>query len=266
MQFILTLTSLQKETYVPFDYPYALSAVIYKKIADADQQYASFLHEKGYAQNEHSRHFKFFTFSNLQGKFKVVKEALQLQGQNLTLILACHMPEFAGNLVQGIFANQQFTLAGRGAKSAFTISQIETLPLLFPVEEENRHTVKLQLLSPLVVGRLNERGHDDYLSPEDTAFVPLLKHNLAEKIAVAYGQEATSAETFDFDIGSLNRMKTRLNTIKAGQAAETKVRGYFGFELEMEASGRVIQLALDAGLGAMNGVGFGCVEVWKNRD
>jgi len=188
-----------------------------------------------------------------------IYKALQLQGQNLTLILACHMPEFAGNLVQGIFANQQFTLAGRGAKSAFTISQIETLPLLFPVEEENRHTVKLQLLSPLVVGRLNERGHDDYLSPEDTAFVPLLKHNLMEKIAVAYGQETASAEVFDFHIGPLNRVKTRLNTIKAGQAAETKVRGYFGFELEMEASGRVIQLALDAGLGAMNGVGFGCV-------
>ncbi len=259
MQFILTLTSLQKETYVPFDYPYALSAVIYKKIADADQQYASFLHEKGYAQNEHSRHFKFFTFSNLQGKFKVVKEALQLQGQNLTLILACHMPEFAGNLVQGIFADQQFTLAGRGAKGAFIISQIETLPLLFEEADYNRHKVKLQLLSPLVVGKLNERGHDDYLSPEDADFILLLKHNLAEKIAVAYGQETALAETFNFDIETLNRMKTRLNTIKAGQAAETKVRGYFGFELKMEASGRVIQLALDAGLGAMNGVGFGCV-------
>jgi CRISPR/Cas system endoribonuclease Cas6 (RAMP superfamily) len=35
------------------------------------------------------------------------------------------------------------------------------------------------------------------------------------------------------------------------------------FELEMEASGRVIQLALDAGLGAMNGVGFGCAGMGK---
>lgn len=94
MQFKLTLTPVQRETFVPFDYPYALSAVIYRKLADADQQYASFLHGKGYAQNEHSRHFKFFTFSNLQGKFKVVKEALQLQERRLSFILTCHMPEF----------------------------------------------------------------------------------------------------------------------------------------------------------------------------
>jgi len=80
MQFKLTLTPLQRETFVPFDYPYALSAVIYRKLANADQQYASFLHGKGYAQNEHSRHFKFFTFSNLQGKFKVVKRSIAVAG------------------------------------------------------------------------------------------------------------------------------------------------------------------------------------------
>ena len=87
MQFKITLTPLQRETFVPFNYQYPLSAVIYKKIAQADEGYAAFLHQKGYAQNDHSRHFKFFTFSNLQAKFIVVKEALKLQGNSVSFRL-----------------------------------------------------------------------------------------------------------------------------------------------------------------------------------
>lgn len=87
MQFKIILTPLQGETFVPFNYPYALSAVIYKKIAQTDEGYATFLHQKGYAQNDHSRHFKFFTFSNLQAKFMAVKTALKLQDSSVSFIL-----------------------------------------------------------------------------------------------------------------------------------------------------------------------------------
>ncbi|WP_299286878.1 CRISPR-associated endoribonuclease Cas6 [uncultured Mucilaginibacter sp.] len=264
MQFKLTLTPLQRETFVPFNYQYPLSAVIYQKIAQADAGYAEFLHQKGYAQNRHSRHFKFFTFSNLQAKFIVVKEALKLQGNQVTFVLACHMPEFAENLVKGIFASQNLSIGDRTAQANFTISQIEAMP--FPIASnqlETVHTLKLKLLSPMVVCRKNERGNEDYLSPEDAGFISLLKQNLVEKLIVAFGPETAAQETqqkpFEIQTGGLAKLQSRLLTIKAGKAAETKVRGFLGFDLEMRASGRVLEMALNAGLGNMNAIGFGCV-------
>lgn len=261
----LTLLSSNRETVVPYNYQYALAAVIFKKIADADQAYADFLHQKGYGQNDYSRHFKFFTFSNLQGKFVNSKNALKLQGNQSEFVLACHMPDFAESLIKGVFADQRISIGDRSAQADFTVSQIEVLPAVFSKEDEQTvHTVTLKLISPMVVGRKNDRGNDDYLSPEDEDFISLLKQNLAEKLAVAFDPEIASQETihkpFTLKACRLEKLKSRLTTIKAGKDAETKVRGFLGFELEMEASGKVINMALDAGLGGMNAMGFGCVE------
>lgn len=154
MQFKVTLTPVQRETFIPFNYQYPLSAVIYKKIAQADEGYAAFLHQKGYAQNDHSRHFKFFTFSNLQAKFRVVKTALKLQGNSVSFVLACHMPEFAENLVKGVFASQQLSIGDYTAQADFMVTQIEALPsLVSNSSSENILKINLKLLSPILIGR-----------------------------------------------------------------------------------------------------------------
>ena len=266
MRFKLTLLTMDGKIAVPFNYQYALSAVIFKKIANADQAYADFLHQKGYAQNDYSRHFKFFTFSNLQGKFEISNNTLKLQGNQTQFILACNMPEFAENLIKGVFADQHISIGDHSVQADFTVSQIEALPPLFTKEDEQTvHTVKLKLISPIVVCRKNDRGNDDYLSPKDEDFIPLLKQNLAEKLAVAFNPEIADQETihkpFIIKACGLKKLKSRLTTIKAGKDAETKVRGFLGFELEIEASGKVINMALDAGLGGMNAMGFGCADI-----
>ena len=266
MRFKLKLNTTNKETFVPFNYQYALSAVIYKKIAKANESYADFLHQKGYAQNDYSQHFKFFTFSNLQGKFRVSRQALQLIGNQIEFILSCHMPDFAENLIKGVFSDQQISIGDRSAQADFTVSQIEVVPPFVKESNDGRlHLLKLKLISPLVICKKNDRGNDDYLSPEDADFIPLLKQNLTEKLAVAYTPEIAKQEIFDsafvIKVIGAKKLKSRLTTIKAGKDAETKVRGFLGFELQMEASEKVINLALDAGLGGMNAMGFGCVEV-----
>ncbi|MEJ7683839.1 MAG: CRISPR-associated endoribonuclease Cas6 [Segetibacter sp.] len=55
--------------------------------------------------------------------------------------------------------------------------------------------------------------------------------------------------------------QSRLVTIKAGTNAETKIRGYTKFRLEVIAPDEMIELALGAGLGLYNAQGMGCVEV-----
>lgn len=266
MRFYIHLSPAKPGASVPFNYQYALSAVIYKKIAAANEAYASFLHEKGYAQNDHSRHFKLFTFSNLSGKFAVHKNALHLQDDLTGFLLACHMPDFAESLIKGVFTDQHISIGDRSAQADFTVLRIEAMPAFFSKEHEQAvHTVKLKLISPIVVSRKNDRGNDDYLSPEDEDFIPLLKQNLAEKLAAAFDPETARQETVHkpFIIRSCGseKLRSRLVTIRAGKDAETKVRGFLGFKLEMEASGKVINMALDAGLGGMNAMGFGCAEI-----
>ncbi len=73
----------------------------------------------------HSRHFKFFTFSNLQAEFIAVKEALKLQGSLVSFVLAWRMLEFAENSVKGVFANQQLSIGDRTAPADFTVTQYE---------------------------------------------------------------------------------------------------------------------------------------------
>lgn len=269
MRFKLTLVPIGIKS-IPFNYQYALSAVIYHKLAQADKDYASFLHETGYAQNDHSKHFKLFSFSNLLGIFKPTKNFLQLQGNETGFILACHMADFAENLIKGLFADQRISIGDHTAQADFAVSQIEVMPAHFAKDDEQAvHIVKLKLISPIVVCRKNERGNDDYLSPEDADFIPLLKQNLTEKLAVAFGPETANQEIirspFVIKVSGLHKLKSRLTTIKGGKDAETKVRGFLGFELEMEASSKVINMALDAGLGGMNAMGFGCVEISNNQ-
>ena len=259
MRFKLTLLPTDRNTAIPFNYQYALSAVIYNKIANACKEYAHFLHQKGYALNDYSKHFKFFTFSNLEGKFSAVKGALALQSSETTFLLCCHMPEFAAHLITGVFADQLISIGGSGAKATFSIGQIISLPTAFADGDDSiLHTVQLKLLSPLVVGRVNAKGNHDYLSPDDKDFIPLLHTNLSDKLAVAYNKDHMEQINIAAKYGS-GQIKSRLVTIKEGTPAETRVRGFMGFTLEMTAPGKLINFFLDVGLGGMNSIGFGCV-------
>lgn len=254
MRFKLILTPLHTKTHVPFNYQYALSAVIYRKLAQADENYASFLHQKGYALNEHAKHFKLFSFSNLSGTYKADKGSLQLQDKETSFILGCHMPEFAENIVKGIFASQRISIGDKTAQADFEVQQISAEADLSYTGIQS-HT--LQLLSPLAVGKRNERGNYDYLSPVDPDFLPLLKNNLSDKLLTAYRDK-----TFDFEMGVNlfpGKLKSRLVGIKAGTNEETKVKGFMGFSVNLRGEAEVVNMAVNGGLGQYNGVGFGCV-------
>ncbi len=124
----------------------------------------------------------------------------------------------------------------------------------------------LQPLSPLAVGRKNERGHYDYRSPEDADFAECLYYNWMEKCLAVGLPVAVSDEEPEVTIDVLlfNHLpQQRLITIKAGTSAETKIRGYTKFQLAVSAPAEMLEIALGAGLGLHNAMGMGCVGVVK---
>lgn len=250
---------------ITFNYQYPLSAAIYKIIQRADKEYAQYLHDTGYKHNHKT--FKLFTFSDLRTPFDFKGDSLIMKTNSAELTICFHIPNAAENFIKGLFMNQQLVIADSAHKISFLVNQVsaEKMPTLSDLKE-----IILQPMSPIVVGRKNERGNYDYISPEEMDYPAILTNNLVEKYAAVSGAE----------IDELNKLREniiikpilfshaprhRLLTIKAGTPEETKVRGYDKFRLNIKAPELIIELAFNAGIGMHNAMGMGCVGLVNNE-
>jgi len=263
MRVRLTLVSLKNNAVLPCSYQYPLSAAIYKIIGQADGAYASFLHSTGYRKENSLKTFKLFTFSDINTLFDIENDRLILKTNYAGLTVCFHVPEAAANFVKGLFVNQKIEIADRKSRAAFTISQVEVKPLWeTPAPPNTMQEVVLKPASPMVVGITNEKGNYNFLYPNDERFVPALLYHWKEKYGVVYGNEAANTDFQDVSVAvaGAEKAKSRLLTIKAGDPEETKIRGFVGFHLHVKAKTEVVELALNAGIGAFGSMGFGCVE------
>lgn len=264
MRFQLTLVPETASSLMPINYQYPLSAVIYKLIQQADESYASFLHNNGYRLPT-GKSFKLFTFSDLRVPFQIKGDRLQLSDAPASLIIGFHMEEAATHFIRGLFINQQIEIADHASRVKFSIQEATLLPDPISRLHNEEPEITLQPLSPLVTGRKNERGNYDFLSPADPDFVKHLKYGWMEKFRSLNSIE--NIETSDLSenisiqlITPGHQIKSRLISIKANTSAATQVRGFTRFRLKVRAPKLMLELALNAGLGLYNAMGMGCVE------
>jgi CRISPR-associated endoribonuclease Cas6 len=266
MRLSLSLSVLSGDC-LTLNYPYPLSSAIYKIIQRGDREFAAFLHDKGYGEG--NKKFKFFTFSEIQTPFKIRGDRMQLLTGKALVTICFHMPEAAEHFIVGLFMNQQLEIADKKSRVCFLVDRVESIPSLpstLSAFSSSIITALLQPLSPIVAGRKNERGNYDYLSPEDPAFGVSLQYNLVEKYrAINDLSEDHLAELKELITIRVQLLPTppqrRLITIKQGTEAETRIRGYTKFQLQVTAPGDMVELALNAGIGLYNAQGIGCVEV-----
>ncbi len=255
MRFDLNLHT-KRYSLLPFNYQYPLSSAIYKIIQTADAAFAAFLHNKGYGEGNKS--FKLFTFSDIKTPFQKQGDRMLLTTGKAELTICFYLPQAAENFIKGLLINQQLEIADRHSKTIFSITSVESLPQVFT----NSRSLLLQTLSPLVVGRKNERGHYDYCSPEDEDFINCLCYNWMEKALAAGCAQETLEKEIRVEVKLYpHPLQQRLITIKGGTPAETKIRGYSKFRLEVKAPKEMLEVALGAGLGLHNAQGMGCVGV-----
>lgn len=276
MQFRLTLRPVASQTLVPFNYAYRLSAFIYAVLADADKQYADFLHGKGYEFSS-TRRFKLFTFSDLimpNARLDTKAGGMWVNSPHIEWVVSFYVDTAAQHFIMGLFQDQRCVIATPRHKAEFIIERVEAVPVAITPQ-----TVQLKTLSPVVIAEKSERrtggrGMDQYLHPSDEQFGPLLVSNLLAKYS-SIQMTVTAGELPDDnpDVSSLTyrllphpgrvaaQPKSRLVTIKEGSREETKVRGYYGFTFELSGPAELLELAVLAGVGRYNAEGFGCVGV-----
>jgi CRISPR-associated endoribonuclease Cas6 len=262
MHFLLTLSTSNAQQQLPANYQYPLSAVIYRILQRADNEYADFLHNSGYKKEESLKSFKLFSFSDIKTPFRNIGDRLLLLTQNAELVVSFHLPKAAENFIKGIFSNQQIEIGDKKSRVIFFIDQVTSLPLSLTDSEVQE--VMLNPISPLVAGIKNDKGEYSFLSPEHPEFIRLLLYNWKEKYATVYGtQEAGNvfAYTKMEVIFYANPPKSRLITIKAYSPAETKIRGFINFRLKVHAGKEALELLLNAGAGVYNSLGMGCMEI-----
>lgn len=276
MQFKLTLRPTARQTLVPFNYAYRLSAFIYAVLSEADAQYATFLHQQGYEYSS-TRRFKLFTFSDLiipNARIDPKAGGLWVTTSHIEWIVSFYVDKAAQHFIMGLFQDQRCVIAtpkhrANPGRAEFIIERVEAIPL-----EITSEIVTLRTLSPVVIAEKSERrtgrrGMDQYLHPADVQYGPLLIDNLLAKwnsVPRAVAADATSAD--DFATSSVtyrllpNREpRSRLITIKEDSRAQTQVRGYYGFTFELSGPKEILELAVLAGVGRYNAEGFGAVEV-----
>ncbi|MEZ4968873.1 MAG: CRISPR-associated endoribonuclease Cas6 [Flavobacteriaceae bacterium] len=260
MRFRLLLASKIAGAIIPINYQYPLSAAIYRILAKADTEYATFLHEKGYAVGEGFKHFKLFTFSDLRTKFKLRGDRMYLSS-DLELIVSFHLPEAAQHFVKGLFLSQNMDIADKKSKATFIVRMVEAMPDPFGQTNIDKSIcVDLRPISPCVAGIKNNKGDYDFISPVDARFPLAIKHNWEQKLkalGMPYNEEELQVR--------VNLLKTapksRLVVIKAGTKAQTRIRGFMNFGLQLEGNKKNIEVLCNAGAGIYNAQGMGCMEV-----
>ena len=113
------------------------------------------------------------------------------------------------------------------------------------MEEGKR--MRAQFLSP------DEEGYKDYFLKNLVRKYENYAHFTGNSISPEY------TELMDWQLEK-GRVKSSLETIKAGTKAETKVRGY-DYQFRIKAPEPIMRIGLLAGFGEKNSLGFGCGEV-----
>lgn len=257
MKFNIKLYCKEKSV-IPINYQYPLSAAIYKILAKGDAEYAAFLHEKGYGKG-----YKFFTFSNLKFKYKRDGDRMIILDSKVEFTVSFHLPEASRTFVEGLFKSENIVIADKNSKVVFQVQSIISLDN--PLKEFSPQELMEVIVKPssaIVTGIKNERGHYDYLLPDDKEFLPSLIYGWRNKIRDAYDLETAEQAILSMELEYYqNPFRTRLMHIKSDSQAATKIRGSLNYKLKLRAERRFIELLLNAGIGIESAQGMGSLEV-----
>lgn len=275
MRFRLHLKPTEDRQKLLFNYQYPLQAWLYKVLYQADQSYASFLHNHGYAVPNSHKSFKHFTFSSLQlGKTKPIKSGdtyIQLSSDSISLVVSFYIDKAAEGFIVGLFQNQEVSLFNRDYRANFIVTNVEALTNPFDAVVGNQVvTMSFRTISPMVVAR-KEEGLDQYLSPTDERYSEFFAINLVDRYRTIEGADslqidstiAQSLVKFKL-ISDPTKVKKRGFFVKEGKLKdETKVIGYHNFTFEVTAPAKLLEIGFLGGLGKYCAVGCGSVEVWE---
>lgn len=260
MRFKLTLNRTTKQRMLPMEYMYYISAWIYKVIGKADKEFAEFLHEKGYGNNE-AKLYKLFCFSPLNFGKPILwreKKLFEIKKHEISLQVSFEVQDSAQHFIQGLFMEQEFYLGDKFNGIDFKVTKVEALP-----EPDFKVTMHYRLKTPWVVSiRKEGKGTPDYLKPGDELFHEKSIKHIIEKYRNIHGEEI-SPEQIQFKPSK--DYKRSGFVIKPHTSEQTRVVGNI-FDFELTAPVEIHKMIWSAGVSEKSSSGFGWCEVKRKEE
>lgn len=252
---------------LPLNNQYELAGFIYNMLADADQKFADQMHRYGITKG--LRSYKYFTFSRIHLKrnsYTFKRDHLALKKGRATWNISFSLPATGFFLFQSLLDNRTLTVANHKHKAEFTIDEVAFVNK--DNEQVQPHIYRSE--SPICVTKPIEQSNGkvqaSYLEPDHPEFSVRLIKNLWQKLYQLEPDHplCTSKSTLldilhNHSYSILTSPKSKLITLKNGQAGQTQVRGYL-YEFKLDIPKPLIEVGLGAGVGEKNAMGFGMIS------
>lgn len=230
---------------VPIHYNAVVQAMIY---SSWNPLMAAFIHERGFPLE--SRSFRLFVFSRLSGPYQRQGAFLRYHGP-IALQFASPIQALVEDLTSA-WLRQGIVRLG---SSRLSVDSIDLKPAPSIAGD-----VLVRTLSPVTVYETlhapDGRAKTYYYAPTEREFGTLCGVNARRKLAAFRGRgEATG----DLSVSPADGRPHRQVIISY---KGTVVKGWTG-AFRLSGPPDLIQMVLDAGLGAKNSQGFGMVEIWE---
>lgn len=236
---------------LPINYNHLLTSVIYRFLAESNPEYASFLHNEGYGDEQ--RRFKLFTFSQLMAERRRVTGDRIRFSSTLTWSISSPVETFLSHFADTLLTEGKLTIGGH---------QLQIRDVTIPRIPRFQSKMRFRCLSPIVMSTVRERNGErvmHYCLPEDPAFSELARQNLIRKHKVIHGRlPSDDAFTLEFDKNYIARKQGRVTRLIDFKGI--KVRGVL-CPFRVSGSRALIQIGYECGFGDKNSAGFGMVEV-----
>jgi CRISPR-associated endoribonuclease Cas6 len=239
----VTLKSDKPSFVLPCHYNRMIQAALYKVL---EPDFATFLHKEGFIHGKRS--FKLFTFSQIQGKYQLLREEKKIHFFNpVTLTVCSPISSFCKGVMNAILNENGIRLG----QVQLNVAHVESRQ-----PQVKDQTIVVKTLSPITVYstllRPDGRKYTAYYHPLERDFAKQIQRNILKKFELVYQTVPSSSR---FNIEPVGRVQQRILFYK-----ENLIKGYVGkFKLSADDP-KLLSLALDTGLGAKGSQGFGCIE------
>ncbi|MDP9750248.1 CRISPR-associated endoribonuclease Cas6 [Thermoanaerobacter pentosaceus] len=242
----------EKNLVLPIHYNYIVQGFLYDLMGDSN--FAVFLHDKGFQYEK--RKFKLFTFSRIEGEFKILVDSKGQKKISITppfkFTVASPLDEFIFDISKNVLKKEYCHFNGQ--KFILNSLNIDNPPVF-------KSKARIKFISPVVMYSTLKEGdikYTYYYSPWDEKFSPLLLNNLLKKYELVYNVKAKDPY---FKLYPLSKQEDRRYS-KMIKYKNVYVKGWMGI-YEVETTPELLELAYYTGLGAKNSQGFGCFEIIK---
>jgi CRISPR-associated endoribonuclease Cas6 len=230
------------DLYLPLHYNHLIQGFIYESI---DPALSAFLHDKGYEVD--NRSFRLFVYSRILGNYRINNSEEKIVfTPKIELLIASPLDEFCLSLAKNIIRRGDLHL-GKNILHGVTYSTNSL--------EVNNESLVVYTQSPITVYstlfRPDQRKYTAYFQPGDPDYDRLITENLQRKYRATYQKQPPPG---DVSVRASSRLRRNIVKYKG-----FIIKGYSG-KLFLKGPPELLQIALDAGLGAKNSQGFGFIQ------